>query len=63
MLGLRDPLVRFLYAENETAFDIGKGNILRDGSDATIISCGLMVARSLEAAEILKQKKIFPVVL
>ncbi|HZD83374.1 MAG TPA: transketolase family protein [Nitrososphaeraceae archaeon] len=54
---LARPSSEVLYAENETAFDIGKGNILRDGSDATIISCGLMVARSLKAAEILKREE------
>src|SRR5947208_1037334 len=54
---LARPSSEVLYAENETAFDIGKGNILRDGSDATIISCGLMVARSLKTAEILKREE------
>jgi transketolase len=54
---LARPSSEVLYAENETAFNMGKGNILRDGSDATIISCGLMVARSLEAADILKRNK------
>lgn len=50
---LARPSSDILYAE-ESLFEIGKGNILRDGSDATIISCGLMVTRSLEAADILK---------
>src|ERR1051325_5344273 len=40
---LARPSSDVLYAEKETVFTIGKGNILRDGSDATIISCGLMV--------------------
>lgn len=31
-------------------FVIGKANMLRDGADATIIACGLMVAAALEAA-------------
>jgi transketolase len=54
---LARPSSEVLYAEDETTFNIGKGNILYDGSDGTIISCGLMVARSLEAAEILKKNK------
>jgi len=54
---LARPSSDVLYAEKETVFTIGKGNILRDGSDATIISCGLMVARSLEAADILKRNE------
>jgi len=38
--------------------EIGKGIILRDGSDLTIITCGVMVARSLEAAKQLEAKGI-----
>ena len=34
-------------------FEIGKGQILRDGSDVTIVACGVEVARALEAAELL----------
>jgi transketolase len=45
-----------IYAES-AVFDLSKGNILREGSDATIISCGLMVGRSLEAADILKRSE------
>ncbi len=47
------PLSEVLYEEN-AIFRIGTGNILRDGSDATIIACGLMVARALDAAKVLK---------
>lgn len=39
-------------------FQIGKGQILRDGSDLTIVACGVEVARALEAAESLEQDKI-----
>ena len=53
---LARPSSDILYAE-ESLFKIGRGNILRDGSDATIISCGLMVTRSLEAADILKRNE------
>jgi transketolase len=35
-------------------FVIGKGQILRDGSDLTIIACGAEVARALEAADLLQ---------
>ena len=55
---LARPSSDVLYSDNEeTTFGIGKGNILRDGSDATIMACGLMVAKSLEAAEFLKKNK------
>jgi len=47
------PLSEVLYGEN-AIFRIGTGNILRDGSDATIIACGLMVTRALDAAKVLK---------
>jgi transketolase len=33
--------------------EIGKGVVLMDGSDATIISCGVMVSRSIQAARML----------
>jgi transketolase len=49
------PSSEVIYAEDEMTFNLGRGNILRDGSDVTIISCGLMVARSLRAAETLEQ--------
>lgn len=39
-------------------FKIGKGEIIRDGKDLTIIACGLMVGESLKAAEILKEKGV-----
>lgn len=38
--------------------EIGKGVILRDGADLTIITCGVMVARSLEAARLLASEGI-----
>ena len=50
---LARPLSKVLYEDN-AIFRIGKGNILRDGSDATIIACGLMVTRALDAAKVLK---------
>lgn len=35
-------------------FEIGKGQVIRDGDDVTIIACGVQVARALAAANILK---------
>jgi transketolase len=37
--------------EKGSTFTIGKGNILRNGSDVTIIASGIMVAESLKAAD------------
>jgi transketolase len=53
---LARPSSEVIYAES-ALFELSKGNILREGSDATIISCGLMVARSLEAADMLKRSE------
>ena len=39
-------------------FEIGKGQILKDGTDVTIIATGLEVGYSLEAADILAEKGI-----
>jgi len=40
------------------AFTIGKGEILRDGEDVTIIAIGLMVGEAMKAAGMLKEKGI-----
>jgi len=39
-------------------FEIGKGQIVRDGCDVTIVACGVEVARAVEAAELLAQDGI-----
>jgi len=39
-------------------FVIGKANVLRDGKDVTIVACGVMIAESLRAADILKEKGV-----
>lgn len=39
-------------------FEIGKGVILREGIDATIIACGIMVDKAIEASLILKSEGI-----
>lgn len=39
-----------IYDENEE-FEIGKGKILREGDDVTIIGCGIMVKTCQDAAE------------
>jgi transketolase len=38
---------------SETRFELGKGLILRQGSDVSIVACGMMVSRALRAAELL----------
>jgi transketolase len=44
--------------ENGSSFDIGKGVVLREGSDVTIISSGILVDESLTAAESLDKKGV-----
>ena len=46
-----------LFDENYK-FEIGKGNILREGNDASIISCGIMVNEAILAHDILKSEGI-----
>jgi len=39
-------------------FQIGRGNLLRKGSDITLIATGVMVARTLEAADKLEKERV-----
>lgn len=41
-----------------TKFEAGKGMIIREGADATIIACGVMVGKAMEAAGLLAEKGI-----
>lgn len=46
-----------VYSEDST-FEIGKGNVLRNGNDVTFIACGMMVAESMKAAEELEKEGV-----
>ena len=46
-----------LFGEDHT-FEIGKGQILKDGKDVTLVACGVEVARALEAADLLAEEGI-----
>lgn len=50
-------LMRKLYHEDQT-FEVGKGIVLEDGKDATIVACGIMVEEALKAREMLKEEGI-----
>ena len=39
-------------------FEYGKGMIVREGTDVTLIGCGIMVSKSMEAAELLAKEGI-----
>ena len=42
----------------EDSFRVGKAAVLRDGSDVTLVGCGTMVSRCLQAAETLGHEKV-----
>lgn len=44
--------------EDDYNFEIGKANVIREGTDISIIACGIMVSKALEAAEKLQEKGI-----
>lgn len=44
--------------EDGSTFDIGKAALIRDGSDATIVASGIMVAEAVKAADLLKKDGI-----
>jgi transketolase len=47
----RSPCPRLF--KDDHCFEIGKGQILRNGSDVTIVACGVEVSRALKSAETL----------
>ncbi|MBO8159021.1 MAG: transketolase family protein [Thermosyntropha sp.] len=51
------PAVPLIYDER-LDFKIGKGIELRSGKDVTLIACGIMVGKALEAAELLAKEGI-----
>lgn len=57
----RNPVPQ-LYAGDENV-QIGRGNLLREGNDITLVACGAMVSLSLEAASILDGAGISAVVI
>ena len=44
--------------EEDYPFQIGKANVLREGKDAAVFACGLMVSETLEAAKLLAAEGI-----
>lgn len=55
----RTPLADNIAVYDESSeFEIGKGIVLKEGDDATIIACGRLVTISLQAAELLEAQGI-----
>jgi transketolase len=48
----------FIYSEHRASFEIGKANIVREGKDATIFACGLMLSLALDAAVLLRSNNL-----
>ena len=51
-------LFRSIFDEETYKFEIGKGQVVTEGTDVTIIATGLMVGNSMEAAKMLAEKGI-----
>jgi len=48
----------YIYPMEDCPFEVGKANIVREGSDLTIIGCGMMVSAGMDAAVMLSEKGI-----
>lgn len=53
---LSRPKTRVIHEDPNYEFKIGRGEVLRAGSDLTILACGTMVAPSLDAAALLEKE-------
>jgi transketolase len=51
------PVLPIFINPNAT-FEIGKADVLIEGTDVTIVACGIMVWKSIEAAKILEEKGV-----
>ncbi|MFI3208796.1 MAG: transketolase family protein [Eubacteriales bacterium] len=47
-----------VYTKETAKFEIGKGNVLKDGTDVTIIAIGDLVAEALKAAQELEEQGV-----
>ena len=47
-----------IFVKPDAKFEIGKADVLIEGTDVTIVACGHMVWKSIEAARILEEKGI-----
>lgn len=47
-----------IFIKPDAAFQIGKADIIKEGSDVTVIACGHLVWKSIEAIKVLEEKGI-----
>lgn len=52
------PKVPIIYPDKSESFEIGRAKMVADGSDVTLIGCGIMVAECLKACDTLAQEGI-----
>ena len=52
------PVVEDIPELDDKPFEFGKATVIKDGTDAAIIACGLMVTRALDAAKQLEAEGI-----
>lgn len=52
------PAQAAIFNEENYRFEFGKGSVLKEGNDVAIFSTGVMTAKAMEAAEILKTEGI-----
>lgn len=52
------PAQTAIFNEENYSFELGKGVVIKEGNDVAIFSTGVMTAKALEAAEILKAEGI-----
>ena len=55
---LTRPKSTLIYEKNGVDLKIGKSVTVRDGSDITVIACGIMVPEAVEASDRLKKERI-----
>lgn len=55
---LTRPKTAIVYEKNGIQFKLGQSQTLRDGNDATVIACGIMVPEAIDAADILSKDGI-----
>lgn len=47
-----------IFTPSDARFEIGKADVLKEGSDVTIVACGHMVWKSIEAMQVLEERGI-----
>ncbi|MEE8132885.1 MAG: transketolase family protein [Nitrososphaerales archaeon] len=55
---LARPKSALVYEKNGGDLKLGMSNTVRDGSDVTVIACGLMVPEAVEASDMLKESGV-----